>query len=85
MSDTSPVRTFHISGWGFSFPPQPNIIINKLRNERFLEKNLNDAPMLGAFVNQSDEIKVEGFELIKVEERDGKQAINARELHKVGQ
>ena len=25
----------------------------------FLEKNLNDAPMLGAFVNQSDEIKVE--------------------------
>lgn len=37
--------------------------------------------MLGAFVNQSDEIKVEGFELIKVEERDGKQAINARELH----
>ena len=47
----------------------------------FLEKNLNDAPMLGAFVNQSDEIKVEGFELIKVEERDGKQAINARELH----
>lgn len=51
----------------------------------FLEKNLNDAPMLGAFVNQSDEIKVEGFELIKVEERDGKQAINARELHKVGQ
>lgn len=47
----------------------------------YLEKNLNDAPMLGAFVNQSDEIKVEGFELIKVEERDGKQAINARELH----
>lgn len=37
--------------------------------------------MLGAFVNQSEEIKVEGFELIKVEERDGKQAINARELH----
>ena len=33
------------------------------------------------FVNQSEEIKVEGFELIKVEERDGKQAINARELH----
>lgn len=47
----------------------------------FLEKNLNDAPMLEAFVNQSEEIKVEGFELIKVEERDGKQAINARELH----
>ena len=47
----------------------------------YLEKNLNDAPMLGAFVNQSEEIKVEGFELIKVEERDGKQAINARELH----
>ena len=47
----------------------------------FSEKNLNDAPMLGAFVNQSEEIKVEGFELIKVEERDGKQAINARELH----
>lgn len=47
----------------------------------YLEKNLNDAPMLGAFVNQSDEIKVEGFELIKVEECDGKQAINARELH----
>ena len=47
----------------------------------FLEKNLNDAPMLGAFVNQSEKIKVEGFELIKVEERDGKQAINARELH----
>lgn len=46
-----------------------------------LEKNLNDAPMLGAFVNQSEKIKVEGFELIKVEERDGKQAINARELH----
>lgn len=37
--------------------------------------------MLGAFVNQSEKIKVEGFELIKVEERDGKQAINARELH----
>ena len=47
----------------------------------YLEKNLNDAPMLGAFVNQSEKIKVEGFELIKVEERDGKQAINARELH----
>ena len=47
----------------------------------YLEKNLNDAPMLVAFVNQSEEIKVEGFELIKVEERDGKQAINARELH----
>lgn len=47
----------------------------------YLEKNLNDAPMLGAFVNQSEEIKVEGFELIKIEERDGKQAINARELH----
>nr|DAN03752.1 MAG TPA: hypothetical protein [Caudoviricetes sp.] len=30
----------------------------------FLEKNLNDAPMLGAFVNQSEKIKVEGFELI---------------------
>ena len=47
----------------------------------FLEKNLNDAPMLGAFVNQSEEIKVEGFELIKVEERDGKQAVNGRGLH----
>ena len=47
----------------------------------YLEKNLNDAPMLGAFVNQSEEIKVEGFELIKVEERDGKQAVNARGLH----
>ena len=47
----------------------------------YLEKNLNDAPMLGAFVNQSGEIKVEGFELIKVEESDGKQAVNARELH----
>lgn len=47
----------------------------------FLEKNLNDAPMLGAFVNQSEEIKVEGFELINVEVRDGKQAVNARELH----
>ena len=47
----------------------------------YLEKNLNDAPMLGAFVNQSEKIKVEGFELIKVEERNGKQAINARELH----
>lgn len=47
----------------------------------FLEKNLNDAPILGAFVNQSEEIKVEGFELIKVEERDGKQAVNARGLH----
>ena len=47
----------------------------------YLEKNLNDAPMLGAFVNQSEKIKVEGFELIKVEERDGKQAINARGLH----
>lgn len=47
----------------------------------YLEKNLNVAPMLGAFVNQSEEIKVEGFELIKVEERDGKQAVNARELH----
>ena len=44
----------------------------------FLEKNLNDAPMLGAFVNQSEEIKVEGFELINVEVRDGKQAVNAR-------
>lgn len=47
----------------------------------YLEKNLNEAPMLGAFVNQSEEIKVEGFELIKVEERDGNQAVNARELH----
>ena len=47
----------------------------------YLERNLNDAPMLGVFVNQSEEIKVEGFELIKVEERDGNQAVNARELH----
>lgn len=47
----------------------------------FLEKNLNDASMLGAFVNQNEEIKVEGFELIKVEERDGKQAVNGRGLH----
>ena len=41
----------------------------------FLEKNLNDAHMLGAFVNQSDEIKVEGFELIKVEQIYGNQTI----------
>nr|DAU08216.1 MAG TPA: hypothetical protein [Caudoviricetes sp.] len=29
----SPVRTRDFSGWGFSFPPQPNIIINKLNLE----------------------------------------------------
>lgn len=67
---------------GLSYLQETILIIFKLFNTKdFLEKNLNDAPMLGAFVNQSEEIKVEGFELIKVEERDGKQAINARELH----
>lgn len=67
---------------GLSYLQETILIIFKLFNMKdFLEKNLNDAPMLGAFVNQSEEIKVEGFELIKVEERDGKQAINARELH----
>ena len=31
--DTSPVRTRDFSGWGFSFPPQPNVIINNLNLE----------------------------------------------------
>nr|DAN03751.1 MAG TPA: hypothetical protein [Caudoviricetes sp.] len=31
MNDTSPVRTRDFSGWGFSFPPQPNINYQQIK------------------------------------------------------
>lgn len=39
-------------------------------------KSLDNAPMLGAFVSESEKMQV-----VEIIEREGKQAVNARELH----
>ena len=39
-------------------------------------KRLDNVPMVGAFVNQS-----ENFKVVEIIEHDGKQAVDARELH----